>query len=258
MSILTWRQAHAYAGPEALWRDVIAKNDSSWLALDSLAYRLTYQPNTTPTQLEEAAELYARVQQLRPQHPLLQQNWGDALFKLGQWSEALAHYEMALPAPGTDRRVVEDRMGIALGHLHQFNRAEEQFRLALAIDPADAAARSDLAEVLAAQGRTLEASGEYDLVLQAHPEMPAAWLGSAKVMLALNRPADAADRLARYVQLAPEDADGHERLGQLDLQLGRPSAAVKQFAAAVALRPDSDVAKQELTQAIAAEGKAGQ
>ena len=256
LAVPTWHQAHAYAGPEALWRDVLSKNDSSWLALENLGVVLTYQPDPTRPQLEEAVRLFQRVGQLRPQHEKLQANWAEALFKLGRWDEALPHYQAAKDSPAASKGIIDDRMGVALMHLNQPAEAESMFRAAFQLDAADTAAQCGLADALAAQGRTQEALQEYEAVLNADQDLAAAWRGSAIAMLALNRPAQAIDRLEQYVKLIPGDPDAREQLGRLDLKLGRASDAVTQFAKAISLAPDSQSAKLGLAHALAQQAKA--
>jgi tetratricopeptide (TPR) repeat protein len=153
LALLTWRQARVYAGPETLWRDVIAKNDSSWMAMENLGVQLVYQPNPSRAQLEEAVQLFERVEQLRPQHEKLQANWAEALFKLGRWNEALPHYQAATNTPGLSTQVLHDRMGIVLAHLNRWQEAEAMFRAALKIDDSDMVAQRGLANVLAERAK---------------------------------------------------------------------------------------------------------
>jgi tetratricopeptide (TPR) repeat protein len=250
LGALTWRQARVYGGPETLWRDVIAKNPSSWLALENLAVELTYKPDPSQAELEEALQLYQRVEQVRPQHEKLQVNWAEALFELGRWEEALPHYRAAFDTPGASGELIYQRMGFSLSHLNRLAEAEAMFRTALQLNPSDAAAGCGLADTLAADRKTTEALAEYESVLKTDPDAAAAWRGSAVVLITLQRPQEAAERLQHYVELVPGDADGHERLGRLDLQLGKGADAIKQFAAALAISPDSASAREGLGEAV--------
>ncbi len=149
LALLTWRQAHAYAGPEALWRDVLAKNPESWLACEDLAVEFTYKPDATADELNEACLLYARVEQLRPQHEKVHGNWAEALFRLGRYQECLAHYELARHSPGAavgviHIGVIDDREGVAYLQLHRPDAARARFAEALRIKPGDPAALAGL------------------------------------------------------------------------------------------------------------------
>jgi hypothetical protein len=256
LAILTWRQTHAYAGEDSLWRDVIAKNPTSWLALENLGVELTYKPNPTRAQLEEAVQLFERVQQIRPQHEKLQANWAQALFELERWEESIPHFQAARNSTGASQELIDQRIGIALSHLNRWPQAEQSFRDALQLDPSDTNSRCGLADALAAQGKSAEALQEYQTAIIANPDLPAAWRGSGSVLLSLNRFSEAADRFERYVDLVPDDPISREQLGTLDLQLGRPNDAVKQFAKALALSPDSVTARQRLADAVAQQTKA--
>jgi tetratricopeptide (TPR) repeat protein len=257
LSVLTWRQTQVYAGPETLWRDVIAKNPSSWLALENLGVELTYKPDPSPAELKEAVQLYKRVEQLRPQHEKLQANWAEALFELGEWEEALPHYRAALDSPGASSEVIDQRMGTSLLRLGRLAEAEAMFRQALKLDPSDTAAGCALGDTLAAEGKPADALAEYEDVLKTNADTSAAWRGSGIVLITLKRPEEAADRLRHYVELVPGDAEGHERLGRLDLQLNRAADALKQFAAELAISPGSESGKEGLGEAVEMEGKLG-
>jgi tetratricopeptide (TPR) repeat protein len=253
LGVLTWRQAHVYAGPEALWRDVLAKNSASWMADENLGVLLAYKQQPTNAELEEAVRLFERVHQLRPQHEKLQANWAEALFKLRRWSEALPHYQAAHHSPGISEQLLDDRIGKTLEHLNRWREAETLFAAAIDRDGSDTIARCGLADALAAQGRTTQAMTEYDAVLKAHPDSSDALKGSGLMLMALGHSTEAADRLNRYVALEPKDAEARVRLARLELQLGRPGEAVKQFAAALSLEPDSQEAQKGLAEAISAE-----
>jgi Tfp pilus assembly protein PilF len=255
LAFLTWRQSQVYAGPQTLWRDVLAKNSSSWLADENLAVIFTYKPNPTRPELEEALQLYQRVQQLRPTHEKLQINWAEAFFKLGRWDEALSHYRLVTNSPGVNMNIVDDRMGIALLHLNRLDEADLIFQDALKKNGSDNDAECGLADVLAAQGHAADALAGYAGVLRHDADMAAAYRGSALALIELNRPTDAAARLERYLALVPNDAAAHEILARLDLELAKPSDAIKQFAVALALNPQSEAAKNGLADAINAQAK---
>jgi protein O-mannosyl-transferase len=257
MGVLTWRQARVYAGPEMLWRDVIAKNPSSWLALENLAVELTFRPNPSQADLKEAVQLYQRVDQLRPQHEKLQANWAEALFELGDWEDALPHYRAAFGSPGASSEAIYQRMGTALLRLNRLAEAEVMFRRTIELNAADIAAGTGLGDTLAAEGKPADALAVYENVLKTDANAAAAWRGSGMMLIALNRPGEAVERLQHYVELTPGDADGHERLGRLDLQLGRGGDAVKQFAAELAISPDSASGKDGLERAVRMQGNGG-
>lgn len=252
LGVMTWRAAHVYASAQTLWRDVIARNPSSWLAMDSLAFELTYKLDPSQAELEEAVQLYHRVEQLRPQHEQLQFNWAQALFELGQWERALPHYQAALNSPGVSNAAVHQRMGSCFLRLNRLVDAEAAFRIALLLNSADTAAGVGLADVLAAEGKPAEALEEYENAIKADADAAAAWRGSAMVLITLNRREEAAESLQRYVDLVPGDADGHDRLGRLDLQLGRAADALKQFAAELAISPGLESGRAGLSEAAIA------
>ncbi len=172
--LLTWHQSHIYAGPQTLWRDVIARNPNSWLADENLAVALTFQPNSTQAQLEEALTLYQRVSRLRPQHEKLHVNWAEALFKLGRWEECLPHYRLAIRSPGVSMEIINDRMGTALLRLDRPEEARPLFNAALKTNPRDTDAIIGLGELNLNVGQIDEAVKLFQRALAIDPQSSAA------------------------------------------------------------------------------------
>lgn len=86
--------------------------------------------------------------------------------------------------------------------------------------PSSSAARLDLAERLASQGRLAEAEGELRAALTAEPELAAAHYGLGVVLAAGGRTYEAVAALRRARELAPEDAEVLNNLGYLVGELG--------------------------------------
>ena len=86
--------------------------------------------------------------------------------------------------------------------------------------PSSSAARLDLAERLASQGRVAEAEGEVRAALTAEPELAAAHYGLGVVLAAGGRTYEAVAALRRARELAPEDAEVLNNLGYLVGELG--------------------------------------
>lgn len=86
--------------------------------------------------------------------------------------------------------------------------------------PTSAAARLDLAERLASQGRLAEAEGELRAALAEQPSLAPAHYGLGVVLAASGRAYEAVAALRRARELAPEDAEVLNNLGYLVGELG--------------------------------------
>ena len=244
--ILTFRQSRVYAGPEALWSDVIAKNPQSWLARQDLAVHWSANGRAV-----DALPLFAQVQLLKPDHELVQGNWGDALASLGRWDEAIAHYRAALNSPKADHSAVHDRIGQALAKLDKLPEAVDEFYSALAENADNAVARVHLAEALSAEGNDVESLAESDRVLHQLPDATEALAASARAMLKLNRPNEAVARIAHLVALEPTDRKNRLFLARMEMQLDRPAEAATQYSALLELNPNDATARKGLLDALA-------
>jgi hypothetical protein len=130
----------------------------------------------------------------------------------------------------------------ALAH-HRAGRlaeAESAFRAALADAPAHAAARHNLAVVLAARGDHAAALVELDSVLGAEPSYAAAHYNRAVALQMLGRPREAMASFSRAAQLEPGHYDAHRALGFLWLAEGERGRSLDHFARTYELRRGED------------------
>lgn len=93
-----------------------------------------------------------------------------------------------------------------LGILHaaagRFEAAEEAFRRAIEVAPADAVAHAELGIVLRHQGRFMEADAAYREALALQPDYALAWRNRGVLLdLYLGRPAEALQCYERYLDL---------------------------------------------------------
>lgn len=91
LGLMTWRQAGVYADSETLWRDTIAKNPKSWLALNNLSEIMVRKGN-----IDEAITFQKKIVELRPASITARYNLGISLLRSGRIDEAIMHYEKAL------------------------------------------------------------------------------------------------------------------------------------------------------------------
>lgn len=113
-----------------------------------------------------------------------------ALEDQGRAVEALECYRLALLADPSFEDALHNR-GLLLARIGRLEEAERSHRDYIAAQPGSLRARLDLADVLLASGRYLEAIGELDLVLQQVPGHVQALVSRGLALSALGRFAEA-------------------------------------------------------------------
>ena len=106
--------------------------------------------------LEEAADVYRRALQLRPDHPTLHYDLGNVLFQLDKIDESIAQFREAIRLDA-EFALAWHNLGCVLAHETEWDEAESALRSAIGLVPNYADSHFTLAEVLRKQGREAEA-----------------------------------------------------------------------------------------------------
>lgn len=280
LGTLSWRQGHAYADRETLWRDTLAKNPGAWIAHNNLAGLLTESGR-----FGEAIEHYREALRLRPGDADVHANLGLALAGAGDLDEAAAEYRLALAADaenaGLHARLAEleeergeleqaaahyrealrlepgnaqrhTRLGAVLAGLGHAGEAMAEYRRALEIDPGFADAHNNLGAALADQGRIAGAVACFLEALRLDPDSADARVNLGNVRAAQGRPEEAASLYRDALAINPQLADAHNNLGFVTAMEGRLDEAVEHYQRALRIRPDFVSALNNLGNALAA------
>jgi tetratricopeptide (TPR) repeat protein len=195
---LSWQQAHVYRDVETLWRDTLAKNPDSWLALGHLGTLAEERGR-----FDEAAEYYRASIRVEPRQPEAHNNLGNTLRLRGEYEAAVASIERSLE--------IEPQYAIAFNSLalvrhdqREFVAAVESFERALEIDPAFAAAQTNLGITLVAMGDLDAAIEHHRAALELSPGLVAARTNLASALVERGDLDEAVDQLARVVELVPD------------------------------------------------------
>ncbi len=133
--------------------------------------------------------------------------------------------------------------------------AEERFRLALSIDPADASAGHWYAMMLAALGRSEDSIIIMETALRASPDSRLLVTKMGTVLTAAGRFDEAARQLSEATQRFPRFSLAWRELGFLELARGNPEEAVPFFVRAAELAGDSSKSVGGLGHALARVGR---
>ncbi|HYK60628.1 MAG TPA: tetratricopeptide repeat protein [Bryobacteraceae bacterium] len=203
LGILTWSQSANYSSAEALYRDTLARNPSSWLAehnlggvlmklpglapeaIPHLEAALRLNPNLAearnnlglilsdlPGRLPDAIAQYQAALRIRPDYPEAHNNLGSALSDVGRREEAIAEYRAALRLR-PNYAEAHNNLGSALSEsADQSPAAIAEFEAALRIDPNLAEAQANLSMALIKiPGRLPEAISHLEAAVRIRPDM---------------------------------------------------------------------------------------
>jgi tetratricopeptide (TPR) repeat protein len=279
---LTWRQAHAYADVETLYRTTLERNPESWLAQHNLGML------KLPSAPAEAVKLLQEAARIRPSDAQTRVNLGYALQLAGRTSEALAEYRAAIQI---DPVFAEAHNNIC-SVLHQIGRAAEAldacaaalriepeyakahfnlgialaltgrsgsieaFREALRLDPAsfDSSAVAELLNTLGASlvyGQHLDEGTRYfEEAVRWNPGNYAARFILANALQRQGRYQDSLSHYQRVLAANPRDAAARVNYGVALEHVGRVQEAIEQYKLVLAAEPEHQVARRNLTRAL--------
>jgi tetratricopeptide (TPR) repeat protein len=143
LGILTWRQSGIYANAETLWRATIARNPSSWLALNNLGLELLRKKRP-----EEAFPHFRRALEIKPDNAFAAFSLANLLAQKGRLDEAIFFYRKTVEIQ-PDSGEAHKRLGTAFYQSNQPVRAIRAWRDAIRFAPGDLEAHNNLAWALA-------------------------------------------------------------------------------------------------------------
>jgi tetratricopeptide (TPR) repeat protein len=176
LGTLTYRQCLAYESEETLWRDTLAKNPDSSLALNNLGKILARRGET-----DEALPNFLRAVEVDPTNREAWQNAGLVLEMQGDTERALGHFREALrhwPGETTPAAAIETlslpqahlRLGRQVARMNDVPGATYHFTRATRLAPDDAQAKVGLANMHLASGAVGEAIALYRRATELAPE----------------------------------------------------------------------------------------
>ncbi len=207
---LSWRQSRMYRDSETLYRTTLARNPTSWMAMNNLAtiWHESGHKSAAILLVEEALRQ-------NPAIPISHYNYGFFLLNVpGRLPESIAHLETALR-----------------------------------LNPKYAKAHNGLgAALLKIPARRAEALAHFEAAVRLMPGLAFARFNLANALLRQpGRLADAIQNLGVLLQDQPDDAEVHNMLGEALLLAGRNREEARaHFETALRLRPDYRAARDNL------------
>ena len=255
LSLLTWRQCRTYTDPETLWRTVIARNPSCWVAHNNLGLTLAGQGY-----LDEATQHYERAIQLKPDFTDALNNLGISLVLQGKLDEATACFQKAVQSHPDDPEI-RDNLGVVLvktyhdyaNALVRMGRTDEaivQFGKLLEICPDFADARHELAVILLQEGRVDEAIAQFQKIQEQYPDKAMAYFDLGNAYFQKGQMDAAVTYYEKALEIKPDDVSARNNLGMAFLEQGMADEAAVQFRKALAIQPDFALARTNLDKAL--------
>jgi tetratricopeptide (TPR) repeat protein len=178
---------------------------------------------------------------------------GEAHESQGDTDAAVSNYEAVLKKdpsrPNVHFRIGRTLLARAEGKSDaaDVKRAAEEFRAELAIDPANANAAYELAEVCRKKGDAAQARKYFEQAVATYPAFEEAHVGLAATLVMQGEAALAAQHLEKAVELNPADPVAWYRLAQVDRRLGKSEEQQKALAEFARLRNEPAESNAEVT-----------
>jgi len=195
---MSWRQSHVYHDVETLWRDTLAKNPDSWLALGHLGTIAEERGR-----FDEAIEYFRASARVEPRQHEAHNNLGNALRLRGELDDAAAAVERSLAAQPS-YGLAHNSLGLIRHDQGEFAEAVRSFERALELDPDFAAAQTNLGITLVAVGDLDAAIARHRAALEIAPDLVAARTNLASALIERGDLDEAVEQLSRVVELTPD------------------------------------------------------
>ena len=192
-----------------------------------------------------------------PNSTTVHNNLGNAYAFAGQMDRALQEYRASIRI-NPDHPLAYYNIGFTLVHQNRFAEAVEPLRQAIRIRPHDADSQYILGRALANSGHPAESLTHFETALDIKPRDAEARRDYASALLAVGRVPDAAVQLTEVLKAKPKDAAAHSRLGNAYAGMGQQEAAIASYEASLALAPQDVRTRNNLATALVRVGRVPQ
>jgi len=155
---------------------------------------------------------------------------------------ALNHHMQAQIKDSMARAKVMMSLALVYFDRGEFDKAEEIYRQILELDPTEATAHSNLADILTQRGRFEEAEEHYKKALQILPNLKSARQNLAILLAEQQRLEEAAREFGEILRFYPDNARAHYNLSLALTQMGKEEEARRHMEDALRLQRNSSEA----------------
>ena len=239
LGVLTWNQSHDYTEAQTLYRSILARNPSSWLAHSNLGALLR------PTAPDEALTHLTEAVRLKPDSDVGHYNLANVLQQTGRFDEAIGEYRETIRlSPGM--ALAHYNLGSTLFQMGRIAEAQTAYNDAIRNDPKLALAHSGLGRVFQMTGRFDDARRASETAIRLEPGLAVLHYDYAGVLQAQGRLDAAVAEYKAALRIRPDSVEAQNDLGGVLQQLGRLDEAGQHYEAALALSPDLGLAHSGL------------
>jgi predicted TPR repeat methyltransferase len=193
-------------------------------------------------QLAEAEQVYRKVFEVVPDHPVALHYAGVLAHQQGRSEEGVALVQHSITID-PDRADWYNNLGIILRALGRLDEAVAAYRQAIAVDPAHANAHSNLGVILRAQGHVSEAEAAYRNAIRLNPDHIDAYHNLGVLLSGLKRHKEAVFCYCKVTTLSPRHPEARRLLALAYRTLGENDKALEIFEEWLAEEPDNPVAE---------------
>jgi len=240
LTVATWSRVPAFSSAEALWRDVLRRNPTAWIAHGHLGILAAERGDDA-----EAERRFREVLRLYPAHPGVGNNLGIVLLRAGRIAEAERVLSDATARNPEDANAWE-RLGDVRARLANVDGAVAAWTRAVALRPGDPSGALRIASAELARARFARARRVAETALAAAPTSAGLHHAVGLASIGLGDPARAEIELRAASALAPEDAIVRAHLGNLLASLGRIPEAAEAYRQALRIDPSNELARERL------------
>lgn len=172
-------------------------------------------------------------------------NLGVLLEKQGQWDRAIEQYREALSI-NPNNPEAHYNWGVLLSRQGKVDEAIAHYREALRIKPDHAEAHYNWALGVSTQGKDAEAIDHYAMALRFKPQFAAAHNNWGNVLVRQGRWNSAVEHYQEALRLKPDYAEAHNNIASILVQQERWDEAIDHYRQALEVRPDLRAARENL------------
>ena len=212
----------------------------------SSAWKLLGEMLQRKHQTEDAIQAYRNGLRRTPDSGELHAELGLLLAAIGRGQEATIHLEEGIRLSRSFRPDLHVALGAIAAENGRFQEAEEHYKLVLAREPSNPAARNNLAIALYRLGRGDEAVKELRQLLKEHPKYADAANNLAGIAVDRGQWKEAEKWAGRTLELDPNSYEAHNNLGVALDETGHSKEAEKHFREALRIQPGYRTAQVNL------------